>query len=75
MGFLEDPDQMTPEARLAELAAILALGCSRLFAGEAKHAATPAAPQIHPEKGLDSLPPGSSALGGESTEIAEGDQP
>ena len=31
MEFLDDPDEMTPEQRLAEVAAILAAGILRLF--------------------------------------------
>ena len=31
MEFLDDPEEMTPEQRLSELAAILAAGILRLF--------------------------------------------
>ena len=41
MDFLDDPAEMTPEARLAEIAAILAEALVRLRKRSIEHAASP----------------------------------
>jgi len=52
MDFLDDPEEMTPEERLGELAAILAAGYLRLRRSNLKLAADPDSPPFT-EKRLD----------------------
>jgi len=53
MDFLVDPEEMTPEERLEEVAAILAVGCLRWLRLRAEHAGAPDSPPST-EKPLDS---------------------
>jgi hypothetical protein len=53
MDFLDDPDEMTPEARLREVAAILAAGYLRLRSGGHVLAQEPSGPAAPPDKPLD----------------------
>lgn len=71
MGFLEDPEQMTPEARMDELAAILAKGYLRLLTSSPPQADSPVLASASPNKGLDSSPATSGLLDVESTERRE----
>jgi hypothetical protein len=52
MDFLDDPAEMTPEQRLAEIAAILAAGYLRVRRGNAQLAPADSSPLT--EKPLDS---------------------
>jgi hypothetical protein len=52
MDFLDDPEEMTPEERLSELAAILATGCHRMRETRAELASS-AASTTPTEKRLD----------------------
>ncbi len=52
MDFLDDPEEMTPEERLAELAAILAAGYKRMRESRTE-LAPPAASTTPTEKQLD----------------------
>lgn len=52
MDFLDDPEEMTPEQRLAEVASILAAGYSRLRA-RLQFAPNPGSPNSFTDKGLD----------------------
>jgi hypothetical protein len=53
MDFLDDPDEMAPEERLAEIAVILAAGYLRMRRSTAEPAPT-ASPHPFTEKPLDS---------------------
>lgn len=74
MSFLEDPEQMTPEARMAELAATLAAGCLRLLTSSPQHVDFQDVACSSNDKGLDSCPATSSSLDRESTETAGEDR-
>ena len=61
MGFLDDPEEMTAEQRLAEVAAILAAGILRLFTEKRLDCPRPSAPVLD-----EGLTPGEAA----PTEVA-----
>lgn len=75
MDFLDDPEEMTPEERLHEIAAILALGLLRLKSRNPEPAAGPTDPSTSADKRLDvpGQPSGSLAerLTGGDTDSAE----
>jgi hypothetical protein len=65
MDFAEDPEELSPEARLQELASILAAGYLRMKRGAAELAFEPSAPSPFTENPLDcSGGPGPSCVEG-----------
>ena len=67
MEFFDDPEEMGAEERVAEIAAIVAVGLLRVRRARSSASPAPDPPNTLPDKGLDGLSAGSPPLDEGST--------